>query len=511
MFPIRRSNLITRSSYKLLVFFSIILFIPLFIPRFSSSSQSVYAATKKITITGSKCVAKGKSIRLTADQPVTWKSSNPTIAKVYKKGKVKGLRPGKAVIIATSKENPSVRKRIKIKVYKKAVKRITLSVKTLNLDVTKAPIAEVTAKATPKKAAQKFEWSSSAPKIAAVSSSGVVKALQAGTARITCQAMDGSKKKAIFAVTVTDKVKEEKERKKKEEEERKKKEAAYWNILLVGNSFAQDEFGYVPALLKEFFPSLKFRIGLLFTGGASLELHYNNLNGNGAYQQYSEYTSESTKWTHQQSVRLSDVISKYAWKIVTFQQASAYQGDYATMKPYIKKLMDGYTKKMGRTPVYLYVFPHIRGSKNEQITKLNPATTAAAYQKYVAIVQTVLKSFSFKGVIPNATAIENARTVASLNTLGSGGDMTYDTWHLQDGLPCLVANYCSFLRLLPFMGLSQPDLTKSRILPTKTWIAAQSVPGADNNAVGVTEANRLLAVKCALKAVQAPYAITKIQ
>ena len=502
------SNHIIRKRQPFLILFCAILLISLF----ASLSQSAQAATKKITITGSKCVAKGKSIRLTANQDVTWKSSNPQVAKVYKKGKVKGLRPGKAVIIATSRENPSVRKRFKIKVYKKAVKRIKLSAKTLTLDVTKAPSAKVTAKATPRKAAQKFEWSSSAPKIADVSSSGVVKALQAGKARITCQAVDGSKKKVTFTVTVTDQVKEEAERKKKEEEERKKREAAYWNILLVGNSFTQDEFGYVPALLKEYFPSLKFRIGLLYTGGASLELHYNNLIGKGAYQQYSEYTSESTSWTHKQSVRLSEVITKYTWKIVTFQQASAHQGDYATMSPYITKLMNGYTEKIGSKPIYLFVFPHVRGSGNDQIKQFNPAATATAYKKHVKIVQNnVMQLKLFKGVIPNATALENARTVASLKGLGSGGDMTSDTMHLQDGLPCLVANYCSFLRLLQFIGKSQVDLTKSHILPTKKWVAAQSVPGADGKSVGATEANRLLAVKCALKAVQSPFTITTIK
>ncbi len=498
---------IIRKRQKTLLLLCMILFIPLF----AVSSQSVQAATKKITISGSKCVAKGKSIRLTADQDVIWKSSNPRVAKVYKKGKVKGLRPGKAVIIATSKENPSVRKRFKIKVYKKAVKRIILSVKALTLDVTKAPSAKVTAKATPKKAAQKFDWSSSAPKIANVSSSGVVKALQAGTARITCQAVDGSKKKVTFTVTVTDQVKEEAERKKKEEEERKKREAAYWNILLVGNSFTQDEFGYVPALLKEYFPSLKFRIGLLYTGGCSLELHYNNLTRNGAYQQYSEYTSESAKWEHKYSVLLSDVLNKYTWKIVTFQQASAHQGNYSTMSPYIANLMNGYTKKIGSKPVFLYVFPHVRGASNDQIKQFNPGTTATAYKKYAQIVQNnVLKSFPFNGVIPNATAIENARAIASFNALGNGGNMTQDTTHLQDGLPCLVANYCSFLRLLRYMGLGQPNLTKV-LLPTDAWIAAQNVPGRNAPAVGVTKANWSLAVMCALKAVETPFTITSIK
>ena len=567
-----KTDHINRNRHTLMLFCGILCAM-LFAVLMAVPSQ---AASKKITITGSKHVAKGKSIRLSADQDVVWKSSNPKIAKVYKKGKVKGLRPGKVVITAISKENPDVKARIKIRVHKKAAKRIRLSVNALSLDVTRSPSAQVKAKATPKKAVQKFAWSSSDPTVAKVTSKGVVTALKAGKTRIICKAVDGSKKKASFTVTVTDKAKEEAqkkeaarrkaeaerkakaeaekkakaeaekkakaeaekkakaeaeqkakeeaerkakeeaERKAKEEAERKakeeaEKEAAYWNILLVGNSYTQDEFGYVPALLKQYFPSLKFRIGLLYTGSCSLELHYNNLTGNGVYQQYSEYTSESTKWVNMNSVRLSDVINKYPWKIVTFQQYSRYQGRVDTITPYIANLMKGYTEKIGKRPVFLYVFPHV----NSTFAKETYGTTADAYAQFVSITQQVLSSqaFKFDGVIPNATAIENARKTV-LGELGNKKDMTSDGTHLQDGLPCLVANYCSFLRLLPYMGLSQPKLNKEDLLPTAAWVAAQSVPGADGQSVGATQENWSenwsLAARCAQMAVQNPFAVTNI-
>lgn len=147
------------------MFLSTILCVLLFAVLMAVPSQ---AASKKITITGSKHVAKGKTIRLSADQDVVWSSSNPKIAKVYKKGKVKGLRPGKVVITAVSKENPAVKAKIKIRVYPKAVKRIYLSVNALSLDVTRVPSASVKVKAKPKKAAQKFAWSSSNPAVAEV-------------------------------------------------------------------------------------------------------------------------------------------------------------------------------------------------------------------------------------------------------------------------------------------------------------------------------------------------------
>lgn len=490
-------------------------------------SFPVLAAKGKITITGSRLVAKGKTIRLSADQDVSWESSNPSVVMVSGKGKVKGLQAGSAVITATSKKNQAVKAQIKIRVKKKAVRKIKVSVKDLSLDVTQKPSASIKARAVPAKAAQKFTWSSNAPEVAKVSSGGSVTALKPGKAVLTCRAVDGSKKKVSIRVTVTNQEEEERERKRREEQEEKDrkeqekkdreeqqraeaaaKEAAYCNILLIGNSYTHDEFGYVPALLKEFFPSLKFRIGLLYTGGCSLALHHSNLTSNGSYQTYSEYTSEDTCWTHKSNVPLSEVITKYTWKIVTLQQYSGLQGDYTSMQPYLEALLSGYAKKMGRQPVFLYVFPHVRGSKNSLISS-STGTTAAAYASYVQIVKTVMGTYRFTGMIPSATAIENARTTA-LGQLGDGGDMTSDTTHLQDGLPCLVANYCSFLKLLPYIGIGQVDLYKSRILPTKAWIAAQKVPGADGKSVGATEENRQLAAKCALKAVQEPWSVSSI-
>ena len=459
------------------------------------------AAPGSIKITGSTVVAKGKSIWLTADQPVKWKSSKPSVAKITKKGRVKGRRPGTTVITAISKQNKRVKAKIRIRVMKKPVKQIRLSMTSLTLDVTKKPTAVISAAAAPARAAQVFVWSSSAPWIVDIDAGGMAKARQAGEASITCTAADGSGRSVTIPVVVTDKVREAKEA--------AAREASYCNILLIGNSYTQDEFGYVPALLKEFYPSQRFRIGLLYTGGASLELHRTNLNGNQPYQTYSEYTSESSRWTHKANVRLSDVITKYAWKIITLQQCSQLQGDEASMEP-ITALLNGYTQKMGRQPVYLFVFPHVRGARNPLISSYG-SSTEKAYSSFCTIAQNVLRTFRFTSIIPNATAIENARKTA-LNTLPcGGGDLTSDTTHLQDGLPCLVANYCSFLRLLPYMGLQQVDLTRSRIMPTAAWIASQSVPGADGQSIGVTEDNRLLAVKCALKAVQSPYAISAVQ
>ena len=197
----------------------------LFVLLLSLSTFRAEAAGKKITITGSTVVAKGKVIWLTADQDVKWKSSKPSVARISKRGRVKGLRAGTTVVTAISKDNPSIKKRIKIRVRKKAVQRIQLSVKSLELDVTYHPYEVVNALALPSQAAQMFAWTSKDPSIASVNAKGVVTARKEGETRIICTAMDGSERSVSFPVIVKDKEKED---------------AAYWNILLIGNSYTQD-------------------------------------------------------------------------------------------------------------------------------------------------------------------------------------------------------------------------------------------------------------------------------
>ena len=111
-----------------------------------------------------------------ASQKVKWESSDPSIAKVSKKGKVTGLKSGDVTITVRSVKDPSVRKKWKITVYARPVKKIKLSAsaKTLYLDIRKT--VQVTADVSPLDACSTLTWKSSNSKIASVSGSGLVTA-----------------------------------------------------------------------------------------------------------------------------------------------------------------------------------------------------------------------------------------------------------------------------------------------------------------------------------------------
>ena len=152
-------------------------------------------------------VAKGKKVKLKTtikilkNKKVKFKSKNPKVARVTAKGIVKGIKKGKTKIVVSSKSNPKIKKTIKVVVYKKAVKKIKLNKK--NISLKKNQQFKLVASISPKKNVSKvLSYKSSNKKVATVTKKGIIKAVAAGTAKITVKATDGSKKKATCQVTV---------------------------------------------------------------------------------------------------------------------------------------------------------------------------------------------------------------------------------------------------------------------------------------------------------------------
>lgn len=126
-----------------------------------------------------------------ADVRVTWKSSNPKVAKVNSKGLVTAVAPGKATITCTSVANPSVKAKCVVTVKNTLVKKITLNYKEKTLKIGKT----LQLKATVKPATavnRKVKWVSSDEEVATVSSKGKVRAVGSGTCVIRCLSTDGS-------------------------------------------------------------------------------------------------------------------------------------------------------------------------------------------------------------------------------------------------------------------------------------------------------------------------------
>lgn len=150
-------------------------------PAISPRSAKIEAGTKtKLRLVGTKAKAK-------------WRSSDPKVAKVSSKGVATGVKAGKATITATVGKKKA---RCVVTVTAKA-RKVSLSAKKKTAYVgTKFTLK---ASVTPKGA--KVKWTSSDPKVAKVSSKGVVTCLKAGKATIRATAASNPKARASCVVT----------------------------------------------------------------------------------------------------------------------------------------------------------------------------------------------------------------------------------------------------------------------------------------------------------------------
>jgi uncharacterized protein YjdB len=129
----------------------------------------------------------------------TFRSSDPSVAKVEADGTVTARKGGNAVITISSNYGDGQKLTLKIHVKSK-VQTIRLP-KTLKLAIGKVYRLEPVV--LPEDAEnKKLTYKSSAPKIVSVDKKGRLQAKQTGTATITCASSDGSRKKAAIRVTV---------------------------------------------------------------------------------------------------------------------------------------------------------------------------------------------------------------------------------------------------------------------------------------------------------------------
>ena len=169
-------------------------------------------AVASVTLSPSPiAVTEGKTVQLTATtkaadgstltgRTITWASSNENVAKVSASGLLTGVGAGTAAISAMS-EGKADTASAEVTASVVAVASVTMNATSATLKVGDSKQLVATAKdaAGNTLTGRTITWASSKPTVASVSSSGLVKALAAGSASITAT-VDG--KSASSAITV---------------------------------------------------------------------------------------------------------------------------------------------------------------------------------------------------------------------------------------------------------------------------------------------------------------------
>jgi hypothetical protein len=267
-------------------------------------------------------------------------------------------------------------------------------------------------------------------------------------------------------------------------------------ILAIGNSWTGDAFNYLGVIMDEVLINndVDIHIGFCYQGSASLQNHYNNLINNNTYTFY-QWISGSTSWS-KSTMNINDVLTLTDWDVVVLQQVSTLADDYTTYQPYLNDCLDIISSRVNNTVKFGWNLVRERVS------------TPNVFEDISEAAQNLLKETLIQFILPCGTATQNARTT-SLDNLGEGGHLTYDGSHLQEGIPCLIEAYASALAFLDLFGFGYKGINGSSFRPTQSWIDACGMDGQSNgSSVGVTDANVILAKKCATIAVNNPFVIT---
>ena len=140
----------------------------------------------------------------TSNKNVTWTSSDKSVARVDKSGKVTGVALGYATITATTKDGSNIQASCVIRVVR-PVTSIKLDTSYFTMIVGTNRVLKPTIK--PSNATYRnVKWVSSDEDVAVIEEDGTITALKAGKATITAYANDNSGKKAVAYLTVKDEI-----------------------------------------------------------------------------------------------------------------------------------------------------------------------------------------------------------------------------------------------------------------------------------------------------------------
>jgi|GEM_PF-506912 len=252
-------------------------------------------------------------------------------------------------------------------------------------------------------------------------------------------------------------------------------------VLMIGNSFSDDTSEHVPNVLK----SLGFNdieVGNMFIGGCSLQLHYTNLvNANEAYDfRYNNgsgwnYNVGGKKQSIQYAVAYKD------WDFIILQQNSGNSGlpnTYGTLG----SLMDA-IKPLAKNSEVKFLF-NMTWAYQKDYTAAQFGNYGydqkAMYDAIISTVQSrVVVTKGMTGVIPNGSAIQNARTSFVGDTL------TRDGYHLSYDMGRYVAAL-TLVGKLTGRDLSEVTFAPSSISGPYKKVAIESATNAIKKPFAVT-------------------------
>lgn len=264
------------------------------------------------------------------------------------------------------------------------------------------------------------------------------------------------------------------------------------SILFVGNSLTQDAIAYLPYVLKQIKPELKYKFYIWYNGGKTLAQQYEYFTNNTPCEIFSEAENVVVWTNYTNSKTMSYILSNYEFDVVCMQEYFNYKSTYTD-----SDLVDWNNCRD-------YIVSNYTGGNSLEFISLFHAPLRATATSVFNMLKTgnglILNKTISQDMIPAGIAIYRALST-SLDNLGDQGHLSPDGTHAQEGLPCLLQTFCVVAWLFDKLGYFQ-SVYGSPIRITTEIYNMLNVPGP-NLGTGVitgTDAENLLAQEVAIKA-----------
>lgn len=191
-------------------------------------------------------------------------------------------------------------------------------------------------------------------------------------------------------------------------------------VLMIGNSFADDTINYAYEIAKSAgIPEENILVADIYIGGCVLNTHWENAQSNAAAYRFGLERegwfdgSSYTNWTMEQAIKYAD------WDFITFQQGSSASGDPSSfnnlqnLMNYIYDIATDEENNPNANPnvkfVWHQTWAYAQSSPNTGFVAYNNDQTTM-YNAIQSCVKSQVLTKDFAAIIPNGTAIQNART-----------------------------------------------------------------------------------------------------
>ena len=287
-------------------------------------------------------------------------------------------------------------------------------------------------------------------------------------------------------------------------------------MLLIGNSATDDALSYVPFILQNMNVPVDFQIGIAMQSSSTLAMHVSNFENQTAAYSFRLYTGGSA-WVNQNDKTLQWMLDNYTWDIISLQQAQPQKEN--TYQPYLNKLINYISGYVSNPIKFIWYQTHIYSALSNGGAPRGDQVIADYYASEVSACQNIVGASVCEYIVPVSTAIQNARSIPAIKALGDYADNenndTGNGWlnyldgvHLQEGLPCQIAAYTFILAILDIYGFKEFSINGETTRVTSAWTSGKNIPSPHGSPIGSTDANCLIAQKCAIMAMKHPFVVT---